>query len=70
MDFPSRELCMEIVRKNFLQSQVAASRVIHALDGWSEVFWLQHFHMDFDSDSNVFFSCFAKRKHAFFHFQC
>eukprot|EP00434_Breviolum_minutum_P014073 symbB.v1.2.012409.t1/scaffold831.1/size159220/5 len=36
MDFPSRELCMEIVRKNFLQSQVAASRVIHALDGWTE----------------------------------
>eukprot|EP00913_Durusdinium_trenchii_P028526 g26754.t1 len=36
MDFPSRELCREIVRKNFLRSQVASSRVMHALDGWGE----------------------------------
>ena len=36
MDFPTRELCMEIVRKNFMQSQVAASRVLRALDGCSE----------------------------------
>ncbi|CAJ1360321.1 unnamed protein product [Effrenium voratum] len=36
MDFPSRELCAEIVHTNFLQSKVAASRVHHALDGWGE----------------------------------
>jgi len=36
MDFPTRDLCMEIVRKNFMQSQVAASRVLRALDGCSE----------------------------------